>query len=609
MRWMLAVGGVSAVVGSLGVQGSAGAPGLQAGPQGSAIFQDHCASCHLGSDPRVPTVAALGQRTPESVIDSLTTGLMRQQGSELSDAERRAVAEYVTGRAAGANAAASTVATRCTLSTPLDLSAPGHWNGWGVDIANTRFQPAAQAGLSADQVSRLTLKWAFGFPNATTARAQPTVAAGRVFVGSQSGLVYALDARSGCVIWTYQAKGGVRTAITLGPRAGGGVTAYFGDATPSAYAVDAANGALIWTRKVDEHPSAHVTGTPTFYQDRLYVPVSSGEEGQGANPRYECCTFRGSLLALNAATGAVIWKTYTLPDESKPIGRNKSGTTRWGPSGASIWSSPTIDAKRRLVYAATGNMYTEPQTTMSDAVVAFDMDTGKIVWSSQVTTADVFVTGCNSPTAPNCPDALGPDFDFGSSPILATLPSGRDLLVIGQKSGVGWAMDPDRRGAVVWQYRAGRGSALGGMEWGSAVDEERAYFAVSDTIGSPQPGGLHAVRLDTGERVWFSPPTAPKCGSGRGCNAALSAAITAMPGVIFAGSNDGALRAYSAKDGSVIWEFDTNRDFDTVNGVPAKGASINEGGPTVAGGMVFASSGYGALGGRPGNVLLAFGTN
>ncbi len=562
-------------------------------------------------------MAALRQRAPEEIVAALTTGLMRQQGSELTELERRAVAEYLSGRPLGA--ARSTDSTSLTNSTglagrcagpsaPLNLSAPGQWNGWGVDVTNTRFQPAAQAGLSTDQISKLTLKWAFGFPNATTARAQPTVAGGRVFVGSQSGLVYALDAKTGCTIWTFQAKGGVRTAIVLGPRGSAGVTAYFGDATPSAYAIDASNGTLIWTRKVDEHPSAHVTGTPTLFQGRLYVPVSSGEEGQGANARYECCTFRGSLLALNAATGAVLWKTYTIPDESKPIGRNNSGTTRWGPAGAAIWSSPTIDVKRHVVYAATGNMYTEPQQGTSDSVIAFDMDTGKVVWVSQVTPTDVFVTGCNAPTAANCPHEVGPDFDFGSAPILATLPSGRDLIVIGQKSGIGWAMDPDKRGAVVWQYRAGKGSALGGMEWGSAVDAARAYFAVSDTVGANnQPGGLHAVSLETGERVWFSPPTAPACGSGRGCNAALSAAITVIPGVIFAGSNDGALRAYLTRDGSVIWEFDTNREFLTVNGVAAKGASINEAGPTVAGGMVFVNSGYGTLGGRPGNVLLAFG--
>ena len=493
--------------------------------------------------------------------------------------------------------------------SPLDLSKGGQWNGWGVDVKNTRFQPAAQAGLTVERTPMLKLKWAFGFANANSARAQPTVAGGRVFVGSQSGAVYALDAKTGCTIWTFQAKGGVRTAIVIGPRAGGGATAYFGDATPSAYAIDAASGDLIWARKVDDHPAAHVTGTPTLYQDRLYVPVSSGEEGQGGNARYECCTFRGSLVALNAVTGAVLWKTYTIADEAKPIGKNNSGTTRWGPAGAAIWSSPTIDVKRHLVYAATGNMYTEPQQMTSDSLIAFDMDTGKIEWSSQVLPVDIFVTGCTGPTSANCPKDVGPDFDFGNSPILATQANGRDLIVIGQKSGIGWAMDPDNRGAVVWQYRAGKGSALGGMEWGSAVDGDRAYFAVSDTIGSAAPGGLHAVQLATGERVWYSPPPAsPKCGSGRGCNAALSAAITVTPGVIFAGSNDGALRAYSTKDGSVVWEFDTNRDFDTVNGVPAKGASINESGPTIVDGMVFVNSGYGTLGGRPGNVLLAFGT-
>jgi polyvinyl alcohol dehydrogenase (cytochrome) len=547
----------------------------------------------------------LRQRSPESIVEALATGAMKQQGAELSEAERRAVAEFLGGRAIAEGAPGS--AARCAVSTPLDLNAAGRWTGWGVDVANTRFQPAAQAGLSAEQASKLKLKWAFGFPNANSARAQPSVLAGRVFVGSQSGAIYALDAETGCTIWTFQAKGGVRTAIVLGPRAGGGVAAYFGDATPSAYAIDAATGALLWSQKVDEHPSARVTGTPTLYDGRLYVPVSSGEEGQGGNARYECCTFRGSLLALDAQTGRILWKSYTIADEPKPIGRNTSGTARWGPAGAAIWSSPTIDAKRRVVYAATGNMYTEPQQKTSDAVIAFDMETGRIVWASQVTPADVYVTGCGANGGANCPAALGPDFDFGNAPILAATPAGRDLIVIGQKSGIGWALDPDRKGEVVWQYRAGRGSALGGMEWGSAVDAERAYFAVSDTIGQAQPGGLHAVRLDTGERAWFSPPASPRCGSGRGCNAALSAAITVIPGVIFAGSNDGAIRAYSIADGAPIWEFDTNRDFDTVNGVAARGASINESGPTVAGGMLFLNSGYGTLGGRPGNVLLAFG--
>jgi polyvinyl alcohol dehydrogenase (cytochrome) len=429
----------------------------------------------------------------------------------------------------------------------------------------------------------------------------PTVAGGRLFVGSQGGGVYALDARTGCLIWTYQANAGVRTAIVVN-----GTTAYFGDVRANAYAVDAITGKLLWTRKLDQHPSARITGSPTFYQNRLYVPVSSFEEGQGGNRQYECCTFRGSVAALNAQDGRVLWHTHTIADEPKPIGKNPSGTVRRGPSGAAIWSAPTIDSKRKVLYVATGNMYTEPQQTTSDAVLAMDLEKGNIVWSAQVTPKDVFVVGCNSPSAANCPQDVGPDFDFGNSPMLTTLTNGRDLIVVGQKSGVGWALDPDKRGAVIWQYRAGKGSELGGMEFGSALDSEYAYFPVSDVL-TPQPGGLHAVKLTSGERAWYAPPPPLKCAAGRGCNPALLAAITVIPGVVFAGSNDGAVRGFSTRDGSIVWEFDTNRNFETVNGVAAKGGSINGPGPMVVGGMLYINSGYSAFGGRAGNVLLAFG--
>ena len=511
---------------------------LAQAPSGAAVFDNHCAACHAGStDARVPTVAALRQRTPEAIVDALVSGAMRQQGAELTDADRRAVAEFLGTRSDVARRLqpgdAPGLDSQCASPRPLNLSSGPRWNGWGADLSNTRFQPASQAGLTAAQVPKLTLKWAFGFPNATSARAQPTIAGGRLFVGSQSGLVYALDAVSGCTIWTFQAQAAVRSAITIGPR-GSGSAAYFGDGKANAYAVDAGTGTLLWTRNLDEHASARVTGGPTLFENRLYVPIASGEEGQGNNPKYECCSFRGSLVALDLATGA-------------------------------------------------------------------------IAWTAQVTPKDVFVVGCNQPNPANCPAEVGPDFDFGSSPILAKLANGKELIVDGQKSGVGWAFDPDARGAVTWQYRAAKGSALGGMEFGSAVDGEQAYFAVADG-NSPQPGGLHAVTLATGERAWYAPPPAPKCGApGRGCNAAILAAITVIPGVVFTGSNDGGLRGYSTKDGSLLWEYDTNRDFETVNGVPAKGASISGPGPVVAGGMLYVNSGYGALGGRPGNVLLAFG--
>jgi polyvinyl alcohol dehydrogenase (cytochrome) len=598
----------------------------QSSSSGAALYEANCAQCHSGAtDARIPDVTVLQRLSADAIVTALTTGPMRAQGEALTPTDRAAIALFLAGNAVSVerSAAVATPGAACAPTASSGFTpAGGQWNGWGVDVTNTRFQPADQAGLTSAQVPNLKLKWAFGFPNGTSARAQPTIAGGRVFVGSQSGDVCALDAASGCTIWTFKAAAGVRTAIVLGPAgtgangangatgatgaASGATIAYFGDTRATAYAIDAATGSLIWTRKLDTHRSASITGSPTLYQGRLYVPVASGEEGQGNNPQYECCTFRGSVAALDAATGAVVWQTYSIAEAPKPIGKNKAGVTRYGPAGAGIWSSPTIDAKRHVVYAATGNMYTEPQQTTSDAVLAFDMDTGKIVWSKQATTNDIYMVGCNSPTAPNCPETVGPDHDFGNAPILARLPDGRDAIVIGQKSGVGWAFDPDHEGAVLWQYKAGRGGALGGMEWGSAVDERRAYFAISDS-GAPQPGGLHAVDLVSGQRVWFAPPPASlACGRGRGCSAALSAAITVIPGVVFAGSMDGTIRAYSTADGSVLWEYDTNREFPTVNGVKAAGASINQAGPTVAGGLLLVSSGYGSLGGRAGNVLLAF---
>ncbi len=576
-------------------------------PDGRAVFEKACAACHTGGDPRAPTVEALRQRTPEAIVESLSAGLMRQQGAALADAERRAVAEYLAGRAI-AGAAGTSVAGRCTAPGTFDVSRGSSWTGWGPSLTNARFQDAEAAGLTAATTPKLTLKWAFGLPDATSARGMVTVAGGRVFFGGDGRGVYSLDARTGCIVWRIEAGGPVRAAVVVGPRQGGGTSLYFGDATATVYSVDPDDGRVLWSTRVDTHPSARITGSPVLFENRLYVPVSSLEEGQGSNAKYECCTFRGSVAALDASNGRLIWQTHTLP-RAEPIGKNRSGVTRWGPSGAAIWSAPTVDAKRRLVYATTGNMYTEPQQATSDAILAFRMENGAVAWTAQLSPQDVFVVGCGATPGANCPDekTLGPDFDLGNSAILATLPGGRELLLVGSKSGIGWAVDPDRKGAVVWQYRAGQGSALGGMEWGSAYDGDLVYFPVSDVLGK-EPGGLDAVRSATGERAWFAPPPPLKCGArSRSCNGALMAAISVIPGVVFAGSFDGAVRAHSTKDGSVIWDFDTNRTFETVNGVAAKGGTINGPGPVVAGGMLYINSGYASFGGRGGNVLLAFG--
>ena len=591
----------------LGIVGTAAGPSAQA-PDGARVFEDRCATCHNGApDSRAPDREVLRTRAPEAVVESLVNGAMRVPGARMTGAERRAVAEFLSGRRLGGDVSGAT-AGRCTggASFPAAALEP-MWNGWSPTPTNTRFQRADQAGLTVTDLPRLTLKWAFGFPDASLAWAQPTVAGGRVFVGSQNGTVYALDARTGCIYWTFSAGGGVRTAVSVGRRAGApGHAVFFADTAANAYALDAETGERLWVRKIDEHPLARITAAPTLYSNRLYVGVSSYEESQGADPQYGCCTFRGSLSALDLDTGDVVWRTFMIPDEPAPRGTSSAGVGLWGPSGAGIWSSPTIDVRRGAVYVATGNAYSGPAPASSDAVVALDLGTGAVRWRRQVTPGDVYVSGCRPGSGnPNCPDPNGPDLDFGSSPMLVTS-SGRDLVVIGQKSGVGFAMDPDRGGEIVWQYRAGRGGLLGGIEWGAAADDARAYFAVSDVI-SPQPGGLHAVDLATGEPVWVAPPAPLVCSGGRGCNAAQSAAITVIPGAVLSGAFDGGLRAYAAEDGAIAWAFDTNREFETVNGVPANGASIGGPGPTVAGRMVYAGSGYGAFGGRAGNVLLAFG--
>jgi polyvinyl alcohol dehydrogenase (cytochrome) len=588
-------------------------PSSAQAPDGSAVYQRECAACHTNpsADSRAPTREALRQFFPDAIVTVLTAGAMRLQGEKLSEAERRAVAEFLTDKS---TAPAPTVITtgQCATSPPISNPARGpRWNGWGAGVTNARYQTAALGGLNAAEVPKLTLKWAFGLPDVLAARAQPAVVAGRLFTATDKGDVFSLDAKTGCLHWTFRAQAGVRTAITIGSyKNTAGATryaAYFGDGRGNAYAVDATTGQQLWVRKVDDHPGATMTGAPTLFEGRLYVPMAGiGEEGQGGRPTYECCTFRGSVTALDPGTGAVVWKTYSIAEEPKPRAKNKQGVQTWGPAGGGIWGAPTVDARRRTIYIATGNGYADPPQRTTDAVIALDMITGKIKWVYQAT-VDVWMMGCRpeNPDNPNCPEKQGPDFDFSASPILTRTPSGRDLIVIPQKSGIAYALDPDKEGALVWQYRFGQGSGFGG-QWGAAVDEQQAYFGVGDFF-SPQPGGMHAVKLETGERVWSLPPPQKLCGTDQRCNASQGGAVSVIPGAVFSGSNDGGIRAYSAKDGSILWQFDTNRDFLTVNGVRAKGGAIDGPGPVVAGGMLYVNSGYGGFFGRAGNVLLAFG--
>jgi len=492
-------------------------------------------------------------------------------------------------------------AQECPGNAAFDASAPA-WNGWGIDLSNSRFQPANAARLAPAQVSMLKLKWAFGLAGAKQVFGEPVVVGGRVFFSADTGTVYSLDAATGCVHWTFQADAGVRSAITIA-RVNSVSTAYFGDLKANAYALDARKGTLIWKIRVEDHPAARITGAPQIFEGRVYVPVASSEEGTSSNPQYACCSFRGSVVALDAATGRQIWKTYTIAEAPKVVGKNSNGVSRWAPAGGGVWSSPTIDPKRRALYIGTGDAYTTPAPGTTDAILALDLDSGKIRWSVEATENDAWVVGCLQPKPlENCPKDFGPDHDFGSPPILRDLPGGKTLLVAGQKSGNVWAYDPDHKGAVVWRTAlVNNTKEFGGrIVWGGAADDQTAYFGLGT-------GGIGALDIQNGERKWFT-PLAPV--EGRAKHPGQDGPLTALPGVIFSGGWDGVLRALSASDGRVVWQFDTLRDFPTVNGVAAKGGSMGSAGPVVAGGMLFVPSGYvGVRNGVPGNVLLAFSSN
>ena len=432
------------------------------------------------------------------------------------------------------------------------------------------------------------------------------------YIGSQAGTVYALDTHTGCVYWTFQADTEVRGAIHQQRNPDTGKrTLVFGDFKANAYAVDADSGALLWKIRVHEHPLATVTGSVIADDDTVFVPVSSTEVVPAGSPDYPCCTFRGALVGINLDDGSIAWRTYTTPP---PIGtgKNSAGADQFGPSGAPIWSSPTLDRKRNLVIATTGQNYSSPATGTSDAVIAMDTETGEIRWVSQVTKDDAWNGACVRKTA-NCPKENGPDFDIGASAVLAESVTGKDLLLIGQKSGLVYALDPDQDGKILWTRRVGSGGTMGGVHWGMSSDGERLYVGVSDLPtrnpyieGDPQPG-LHALDPISGDVVWRNtlPDTCPAnlkflCWPG------ISAAVSSSPGLVFAGSLDGKLRAFDVDNGDILWTYDTHRKVTTVNGVDGFGGAIEADGPVIANGQLFVTSGYDKWAELPGNVLLVF---
>jgi polyvinyl alcohol dehydrogenase (cytochrome) len=554
-------------------------------------------------DARTPGRETLQKLTASRILKTLDFGVMMTVAYSMKRDEREAVAAYL---GLPGNDAPPPAQAFCSART-VGLTDIRGWNGWSPDATNMRFQ---KEGLSLDQTKRLKLKWAFGFEGDTSAFAQPTVLGKTLFTGSAHGRVYALDTASGCIRWFFEASGPVRTAIVAAPLSKGRYVLLFSDQIGWVYGIDASNGQQIWRKKIEQHEATRLTGAPAVHSGVAFFPAASWEETRSTSPTYECCTFRGSITALRIADGLQVWKTYMISETPTPRGKTSAGTQTWGPSGAGIWSAPTVDAKRDALYVATGDNYSAPATKTSDAIIALDMKSGKILWSHQTLPADIYNSSCGS-KGPNCPEDAGPDFDFGASVILQHLPDGRDLLFAGQKSGVVYALDPAKSGTVVWQTRVGRGTTNGGVQWGMASDGQKLYAAVNDSArvrGGFDPavgGGLTALNFADGGKAWFAAPV-PCPADRKNCSPGQSAALTAIPGVVFSGSLDGHLRGFSSETGQVLWDFDTVRDFQTVNGVSARGGSLDGPGAVVANGMLFVNSGYPRFGGMPGNVLLVF---
>ena len=587
---------------------SSSASAQWASEPGFGVIQQQCMKCHGNEKvPQAPGVAKIREHTPEEILEFLTTKLDdRHRDMKLSDDERKHAAEAVSGRLLGsANAGdISKMANRCEANPPMgDINATPGWNGWGNGVNNNRYQPGDKAGITAEQLPKLKLKWAFGLPGGYTMNGQTTVVAGRVFVGSDAGWIYSLDAKTGCVYWSYKTRAAMRNAVSVSPvrgRAGVKYGVFFGDLKSNAYGVDAQTGKELWVTKVDDNYAGRITGAPAVWDNRVYVPLAKWESNSAKDLNYPCCTVRGSVTSLDASTGKQIWKHYVYPEAPKPTHKNSAGVQQYGPSGGSVWNTPAVDPVRGVIYFGTGESTSRPSPPTTDSVLAVDIKTGKLVWHYRgYTEDDAYIIGCGGTAkTENCPDDVGPDADIGASVVLKNMPGGKRIVMAGMKNGTLFAVDPDQKGKLLWKTNVlpNPDLSMAGITWGGAVDDKAAYFGMTG-------GGVIAVQLTTGEKLWMNPMTPPP-GRGRPNN---SAAVSAIPGVVFSAARSGIIYGLSAADGKPIWEFDTAKEFDTVNKVPAKGGTIGSAGPVVANGMLFVGSGYNFGGNdRNGNVLLAF---
>ena len=487
------------------------------------------------------------------------------------------------------------LASPCSADNQFRPAAQDTWRGWGGSPANTRSNNDPANPLDSSSLPRLSLKWAYGFAGVRSVIGNPALQGNRIFIGDENGKVYALDRETGCEDWIFQADNGVRTMPLIEQIAGRWLLV-FGDRSANVYAVDAMTGSPVWKTKVEDHRAAIITGAPQFVYlegmtsaDRVIIGISSSEEGLGALPTYPCCSFRGSVVALDALNGETVWKTYTI---QSPV--QETGEGKFGPSGGAIWSAPTLDEELGQLYVTTGDAYSAPADIATDAVMALGLADGEIRWSHQGTPDDIWTVICMTP---NAFDECGPDQDYGSPAMLVTTTSGT-ILVAGQKSGIVRAYDR-AGGNVLWQTALVEDTTVfgGKIVWGGAADANNSYWGMGNN-------DIAAVSHADGAVVWQRtiPPVA-----GMENHPGLEGPVTLSHDILLSPGWDGMLRALSTTTGDTLWEYNTARAFETINDVPAEGGSLGAVGQVVEDGLLLVTSGYvGVKNGDTGNVLLVF---
>jgi polyvinyl alcohol dehydrogenase (cytochrome) len=592
---------------------------------GEQAYKTYCAACHDNPEAtKAPSRETLARMTSGQITNALITGKMIAQAGPLTSQQISYVSDYLSDAAAVDDSWITAMRCPASRRTPK-LDAQPTVQTFGFDIRNTRNLSYAQAGLKPADFANLEVAWVVAFPDVVTMRSQAAVVGDTIIVpaGESKNRVFAFDISDKakpCIQWVYEGTRTIRTSAGYGVRKDGRKVVMVGDMGAYIHMIDAKTGKQIWESHMGLFPQSTSTATPVLVGDKVIAPSSQYEIMMAAQLGYECCKVHGGVVALDAMTGRRVWEGHTM-EQAKPIRDRGDGKMLWGPAGAPVWNSPSIDLKRNRVYVGTGEANSETAHKNTDALMSFDLKDGSIKWAHQATENDVYNVGCGpNGGSLNCSkNTVYRDVDFGASTILATATGGKEIVVAGQKSGTVWAMDPDT-GAVVWKTHIGTGGANGGIHWGIAVDDTHVYAPISYP-GRSIPGqdvpadlkpGLYAVNLKDGSIDWKF-EVAPDCTPERrkfvpGCARlfGLSGAPTVIGDHIVSGGLDGRIYIVERKTGKLVSQLETARDFDTVNGVKGNGASVDNASIIAANGLLILNSGYGLFGQGAGNVMIAF---